>query len=154
MTKRRLAEAPSAIAHAAPGWKKMPDDGDGNREPRALRPGSVETIRNGLFFYMTKRPSFVERYFPAAAQRGTLEYRDIDRMSPEQAEAGRVLLEEGLTHWLSKSRKIQATRASIFCEQSSAEEPDLECRIQIRRHREALKDLCAAYGLADPDLGS
>lgn len=130
----------------------MAGSGERSCGPRRLHPGSVETIRNGLYWYVTKRRSFVERYFPAAAQRGTVEYEDIDMMNLEQAEAARVLLEEGLTHWQSKSRKLRALAASPFRDRSSNEDPNLDCRIQIRRHMEALKDLCGVYGLSNPAL--
>jgi len=59
-------------------------------EPRKLSPGSVETIRNGLFYYRTERPAWIERYFPAIARRGYIDYDDIDAMSKEQAEPPRL----------------------------------------------------------------
>jgi len=128
----------------------MEELGEQTREPRKLRPGSVETIRNGLFYYRTERPAWIERYFPAIARRGYIDYEDIDGMSEDQAEATRLLLADGLVYWLSKLRKTRAAGVSLFLERSDDEDAGLECQIQIKKHKEALADVCRAYDLTDP----
>ena len=91
----------------------MKELGEGKCVSRKLSPGSVETIRNGLFYYRTDRPAWIERYFPAIAQRGYIDYEDIDAMSEEQAGATRLLLTDGLVYWLSKLRKARAAGISL-----------------------------------------
>ena len=123
-------------------------------EPRKLSPGSVETIRNGLFYYRTERPAWIERYFPAIARRGYIDYDDIDAMSKEQAEATRLLLTDGLVYWLSKLRKIRVAGISLFPNRPAEEDLGLECQIQVKRHKEALADVCRAYDLMDFAVGT
>ena len=123
-------------------------------EPRKLSPGSVETIRNGLFYYRTDRPAWIERYFPAIAQRGYIDYEDIDAMSEEQAGATRLLLTDGLVYWLSKLRKTRAAGISLLPNRPAEEDLGLECQIQVKRHKEALADVCRAYDLMDFAVGT
>ena len=127
----------------------MKELGDGKSVSRKLSPGSVETIRNGLFYYRTDRPAWIERYFPAIAQRGYIDYEDIDAMSEEQAGATRLLLTDGLVYWLSKLRKARAAGISLRPDRPAEGELGLECQIQVKRHKEALADVCRAYDLMD-----
>ena len=127
----------------------MEEPGEVKSGPRKLSPGSVETIRNGLFYYRTERPAWVERYFPAIARRGYIDYEDIDAMSKEQAEATRLLLTDRLVYWLSKLRKTRAAGISLLPDRPAEEELGLECQIQLKRHKEALADVCRAYDLMD-----
>ena len=132
----------------------MKELGVGKCVSRKLSPGSVETIRNGLFYYRTDRPAWIERYFPAIAQRGYIDYDDIDAMSKEQAEATRLLLTDGLVYWLSKLRKIRAAGISLLPNRPAEEDLGLECQIQVKRHKEALADVCRAYDLMDFAVGT
>ena len=127
----------------------MKELGVGKCVSRKLSPGSVETIRNGLFYYRTDRPAWIERYFPAIAQRGYIDYEDIDAMSEEQAGATRLLLTDGLVYWLSKLRKARAAGISLRPDRPAEEELGLECQIQVKRHKEAPADVCRAYDLMD-----
>ena len=132
----------------------MKELGDGKSVSRKLSPGSVETIRNGLFYYRTERPAWIERYFPAIARRGYIDYDDIDAMSKEQAEATRLLLTDGLVYWLSKLRKTRAAGISLLPNRPAEEDLGLECQIQVKRHKEALADVCRAYDLMDFAVGT
>src|SRR5437867_9819394 len=121
-----------------------------SREPRDLSPGSLETMRNALEYCQSDRPVWIERYFPEVAQRGYLEYADIEQMDRRQAEAVRYLLADQIMFWRMKRRKAQASSVAFVTDEISDPDRDLEWRIRLRLSSEALAELCCAYSRQSP----
>jgi len=128
----------------------MTEDDQESREPRDLSPGSVETIRNALEYCRSERPVWIERYFPEVAQRGYLEYADVEQMDGRQAEAVRYLLADQIMFWRMKRRKAQASSVTFGPEEIGDQDRDLEWRIRLRLSSEALAELCCVYSLQNP----
>src|SRR5207237_8014645 len=95
-------DPPWALRSPGSRKNKMKELGDGKSVSRKLSPGSVETIGNGLFYYRTDRPAWIERYFPAIAQRGDVDYEDFDEMSEAQEGGAGQSIEEGRVYGVSK----------------------------------------------------
>ncbi len=66
--------------------------------PNGLRPGTVEALWGLLELQWRFRPRWIERYLPAIAERGTLDYGDIEGITPNQAHALRSLLLEQIAY--------------------------------------------------------
>jgi hypothetical protein len=128
----------------------MPEEERTSREPRTLGPGSVETIRNALEFCRSDRPVWFEHWFAKVAERGYLEYEDIEGMDARQVEAVRHLLADQIMFWRMKRRKAQASGVSFLPDDSADPDRDLEWRIRLGLAREALADLCRVYSLPNP----
>jgi|SRR2546426_4717364 len=127
----------------------MAEDDPTSCEPKALGPGSVETIRNALEYRRAQRTAWIERYFPEVAQRGYLDYADIERMDRHQAEAVRYLLVDQILFWRMKKRKAQISSVT-FLPDPRDQDRDLEWRIRLRLSCEALAELCSIYSLENP----
>lgn len=114
---------------------------------KALNPGTVETIRTLLNTQREFQPSWVERYFPEIMARGSVDYADIERMTPLQAAAVRHQLIEQIIYAKKQMRKSRVRGVSIR-EDSDSEESEWPVRAELMD--EALADLCAVFGLRYP----
>ncbi len=116
-------------------------------EPKELRPGTVETIRTLLAKQREFQPSWLERYFPGIPQRGSVEYADIEQMTPRQADAMRHNLIEQIIYAKRQIRKIRGRGSPTAREEDS---DDTEWPVRAQLYDEALRDLCETFGLRYP----
>lgn len=110
----------------------------------------METIRHHLEMQLSLRFHWVERYFPAVAERMSLAYTDIDEMSQEQAQAVTYLLVEKLLFYERASQKARARSVRFEEPKDSNESDDAGPRMALWLCQTALKELCSAYDLESP----
>ena len=120
-----------------------------NSDRRALRPAIVELIREALEQYRAHNPAFIERWFPAIAQRGSVDYDDIERMSPDQADAMRYALAQSFRYLRRQDDQARGRSRSQLLNEGSDDEPSQHL-VKARQYAEALHELCAIFGMADP----
>ena len=118
-------------------------------ERRPLRPAVVELIREALEQYRAHNAGFVERWFPQIAQRGAVDYDDIERMSPEQADAMRYMLAQSYRYLRRQDDQARGRSKSQLLEDEGDDEPT-QHRVKARQYAEALHELCAVFGMTDP----
>ena len=110
-----------------------------------LSPTAVETLMGLLAKAQTYQAKWLDRYFPAVADRGNAEYADIESMTKTQAEAFRFRLMEEIEHAARKARnkpsfnKVEEEAVNGFA-------------YQIARFQETLDGLCDVFGLTKPKV--
>lgn len=117
---------------------------------KELNPGTVETIRLLLTTQQEFQPAWLERYFPEAAKKGGVGYQEVEKMTLTQAQAVRHLLIEQIIYARKQMRRSRGRGGGHG--QGAPDEGDegSEWPIRAELDNEALKDLCAAFGLAYP----
>jgi len=110
----------------------------------------VETLWSLFENQIVFRPRWIERYFPAIAERQRPVYSDIESMTADQTQATRHLLAEQVLHFEARARKERARSANLFSvdKEDAAGEGDFP--IRVRLYREALDNLCDIFGLSNP----
>ncbi len=119
----------------------------------ALKPSTVETIRDQLEFQRYQRPSWIDYHFTAIAERNTaVTYEDVEGMTETQVDSVRHLLATQVLHGRQVIRKRKAARISLLSNYKGTDDNarEDEWPIRVKQLEEALRDLCAVYGLSCP----
>jgi hypothetical protein len=120
----------------------------GRRRP--LRPSSTEAIKEDLERQRAFSPQFVDRHFPEILARGSIEYRDIDEMTLDQADAMSFSLAKSIRSFMKDAGRARARGVGFLKDQTNGDDAE-QYDIKAKQYSAALKDLCDAYGL-DPLL--
>ena len=99
---------------------------------------------------MEFRPRWIERYFPAVAERHRLTYGDIEAMSEDQAQATRYLLSEQIMYFEARVRKELARSVTLLPLDKENVSHESDFAIRAKLYREALGDLCSVFGFSNP----
>lgn len=128
--------------------EKAPEAGQaGPSSPgRKLRPSTVEAIREDLERQRAFSAQFLERYFPRIANRGSVEYEDIDEMTLDQADAMSYSLAKSIRSFKKDAGRARARGVALLKDESNGDDAD-QYEIKGRQYAAALRDLCAVFGL-------
>ncbi len=110
----------------------------------------METLWYHLEMQYVHRTRWIERYFPNIANRGTLSYEDIDKITTTQAEALCQLLIEEMWFYQDRLRKFAARKVSFKEPEDTESDAENKLALRIRLCRDALSDVCLAYQLENP----
>ncbi len=117
-------------------------------ERRPLNPATVELIREAMEQYRSHNTRFIERWFPQIAERGYVDYDDIERMTPGQADAMRYALAQSYRYLRRQDDQTRGRyEANLLGE---GEDEPTQHKVKARQYAEALHELCTIFGMTDP----
>lgn len=122
--------------------------GDAELPLRSARASTIEVIRDHLEFKRAKEFAFIERYFPSVADRGSLEYADIEGMDERQADVLAYDMGKAVRYFRSRNQ-VQRAGIAQFSKEDAESEPS-PFSIKARQYTVALRELCNVYGLECP----
>ena len=114
-----------------------------------LKPSTSEVAKEDLGRQLAFQAPFVPRHFPEVAQRGRVEYRDIDYMTKEQADAMVYSLAKSVRSF-KKGGHQRAVPGLGLLEPEEAEDKTDRYEIKAKQYVAALRDLCQVFGLESP----
>jgi hypothetical protein len=116
---------------------------------RPCRPSTIEALKEDLERQRAFSPQFIERHFRDAAARGSIEYKDIDELTLDQADAMSYSLAKSIRSFKKDAGRARARGVGFLKDQSNDSEGE-QFEIKAKQYAAALKDLCDAYGLDAP----
>ena len=118
-------------------------------ERRALRPATIELIREALEQYRAHNTGFIERWFPGIAQRGSVDYDDIERISTDQADAMRYALAQSYRYLRRQDDQTRGRSQSQLLREDDEDGPSQHL-VKARQYAETLHELCVVFGMTNP----
>ncbi len=114
-----------------------------------LKPGTIDTLFHQLEIQRVNRPQWTAHHFPRIDERGCVVYEDIVGLTPREAEALRSLL---VDQYLYTNKQFCKSRGRMvsFQEKDDDDPTENHWPIRLRLLREAMDDLCSAYGFPNP----
>lgn len=129
---------------------KPPTNETDNRAPgEKLRASTVEALKEDLERQKAFGAQFLERYFPEIVSRGSIDYSDIDRMTPRQADAMVYSLARSIRQFKKDAGRQRARGVALLKEENGEDEGE-QYEIKARQYAAAVRDLCAVFGIEAP----
>jgi len=120
-----------------------------DNETSKLKPGTMETILHQLEIQRVNRPQWIAQHFPRIDDRERVTYEDVNELAPREADAIRFLLVNQYLYahkqmWKSRGRTVGLR------EEHDGERTENHWSIRLRLLKEAVTDLCSAFGFPNP----
>jgi hypothetical protein len=115
-----------------------------------LRADSKNTLKHALQYYLEYERDFSVMYFPEMVQRGYVSWSDVERLTSRQAGALAPLLADSIRYFTRQDERERAKHPPAA--ERDPDDPDAETEFGRKAEiwSEALRDMCAAFGLPYP----
>lgn len=120
------------------------------RRGEKLRPSSVGVLRQSLNFYLHKERDFVDVYFPEIARRGYATWHDVFELTDRQADALRPIMSDSVEHFRRQDARERNRNVNLLTREVLDPEFVSGPARKAKYWTEAVRDLCAVYGLDSP----
>jgi hypothetical protein len=114
-----------------------------------LRASTVEALKEDLERQKAFGAQFLERYFPEITARGSVDYSDIDHLTPHQADAMAYSLARSIRQFKKDAGRQRARGVTLLKEENGEDEGE-QYEIKARQYAAAVRDLCTVFGLEAP----
>lgn len=136
---------------ATDGRSKEPSDerAKPSRNGRDLRPSTAEALKEDLERQRQFSAQFIERYFPKIADRGSVDYSEIDEMTYAQADAMVYSLAKSIRSFKKDAGRARARGVGFLKDETNGDDAD-QYEIKAKQYSAALRDLCTVFGIEPP----